>query len=197
MRLNNIIMKKQFNQLFFPPAKIAAFMLVIFAAGACHKDNNNNPAPVAMYQQQDQMGRPAVNTVFNVSADKVAFNVTTPSAMGAVYQPKFLTNLVALDGALFAANPAYVRYTTNALGMNPTVLTTTLATDVLGVTTTGATSLGTLNGRTLADDAIDIELKFLLFGGPDGMKNPQLISDNVNANDKPFLASFPYLASPF
>ena len=117
--------------------------------------------------------------------------------MGAIFQPKFLTNLVALDGALFAANPAYVRYTTNALGWSPTVLTTTLATDVLNVSTTGATNLGTLTGRGLADDAIDIELKFLIFGGTDGTKNPQLTSDHVDANDKAFLASFPYEAAPW
>jgi len=37
----------------------------------------------------------------------------------------------------------------------------------------------------------------LLFGGPTGASNPTLTRDNVNANDKAFLASFPYLASPF
>jgi hypothetical protein len=45
----------------------------------------------------------------------------------------------------------------------------------------------------------------LIFGGPD-MENPLndgtgdqplLISDGVDANDKPFLTSFPYLAPPF
>lgn len=175
-------------------------LAIIFAgsllAVSCKK-SDSTPAATVYYQQQDQMGRPAVNTVLNASADKDAFNVTTPSAMGAIFQPKFLTNLVALDGALFAANPAYVRYSVNALGMSPTVLTTTLATDVLGVTTAGATSLGTLNGRTLADDAIDIELKFLFFGGPTGNSNPGLTSDNVNTNDKVFLTSFPYLATPW
>ncbi len=44
---------------------------------------------------------------------------------------------------------------------------------------------------------IDIELKFLIFGGPTGNSNPKLTSDNVNANDKPFLGSFPFLAAPF
>ena len=164
---------------------------------SCKKSSDPTPAATVYYQQKDQMGRPAVNTVFNGTADKDAFNVTIPSAMGAIYQPKFLTNLVALDGALFAANPAYYRYTTNALGWNPTVLTTTLATDVLNVSTTAATSLGTLTGRGLADDAIDIELKFLIFGGPDGLKNPQLTSDHVDANDKAFSPSFPYLAMPW
>ena len=166
-------------------------------ATACKKSSDDTPAATVYYQQLDQMGRPAINTVFNGAADKDAFNVTTPSAMGAIYQPKFLTNLVALDGALFAANPAYIRYTTNALGWNPTVLTTTLATDVLNVATTGATNLGTLTGRGLADDAIDIELKFLIFGGTDGLKNPQLTSDHVDINDKVFSASFPYLATPW
>ena len=60
-----------------------------------------------------------------------------------------------------------------------------------------ATSLATLTGRNLTDDVIDIELKFLIFGGTDGTKNPKLTSDNVNANDKPFLATFPFLAAPF
>ncbi len=164
---------------------------------SCKKSSDTTPAATVYYQQLDQMGRPAINTVFNGAADKDAFNTTKPSAMGAIFQPKFLTNLVALDGALKTANPAYVNYTVNALGWSPTVLTTTLATDVLGVTTTGATSLATLNGRTLNDDAIDIELKYVIFGGNDGTKNPQLTSDHVDANDKPFLAAFPYLASPW
>ena len=166
-------------------------------ATSCKKSSDPAPTVTDYYQQQDQMGRPAINTVFNGSADKDAFNVITPSAMGATFQPKFLTNLVALDGALFAANPLYYRYSTNALGWTPTVLTTTLATDVLNVSTTGATNLGTLSGRGLADDAIDIELKYVIFGGPDAMKNPQLTSDHVDVNDKAFSASFPYLATPW
>lgn len=172
-------------------------------ATSCKKDNDDmTPTATVYYQQQDQKGRPAINTVFNApGADKDAFNTTAPSAMGAIFQPKFLTNLVALDGFLKSKNPAYVNYSVNALGMNPTVLTTTLATDVLNVSMTGVTNLGTLTGRGLGsdplDDVIDVELKFLIFGGPDGMKNPQLTSDHVDANDKAFLASFPYLAAPF
>ena len=182
----------------FTTIKILAISICgTMIASSCKKSSDPAPTVTVYYQQQDQMGRPAINTVFNGAADKDAFNTTTPAAMGAIYQPKFLTNLVALDGALFAANPAYYRYTTNALTWNPTVLTTTLATDVLNVSTTGATNLGTLSGRGLADDAIDIELKYLIFGGPDAMKNLQLTSDHVDANDKAFLASFPYLATPW
>ncbi|MEZ5023743.1 MAG: DUF4331 family protein [Chitinophagales bacterium] len=45
----------------------------------------------------------------------------------------------------------------------------------------------------MADDVIDVEL-LLIFGGPAGTSNPQLTSDNVSANDKVFLMTFPYLA---
>ena len=74
-----------------------------------------------------------------------------------------------------------------------------MATDVLNVSTTGTTTFfdGTnvLTGRALADDVIDVEL-LLIFGGPAGTDNPGLTSDNVDANDKAFLSSFPYLAAP-
>jgi hypothetical protein len=69
----------------------------------------------------------------------------------------------------------------------------------LNVSTTAPTTFfdGTnvLTGRNLMDDVIDIEL-LLLFGGPDGMANPTLTKDNVNGNDKAFLAAFPYMAAP-
>ena len=181
--------------------KLIAIVLGSTLIATSCKKSDPAPAATVYYQQQDQKGRPAINTVFNGAADKDAFNTTTPSAMGAIFQPKFLANVVALDGFLKSKNPAYVNYSTNALGWNPTVLTTTLATDVLGVSMTGATNFGTLSGRGLGsnplDDVIDVELKFVLFGGPTGNSNPQLTSDNVNMNDKPFLASFPYLAAPF
>lgn len=160
-------------------------------ATSCNKNDDPAPAPTVYYQTQDQMGRPAINTVFNVSAaDKDAFNVTTPSAMGSAFQSKFQARLLAL-------NPGY---TTNALGQTAAQLTTLLATDVLGASTTGVTTffdgVNVLTGRALADDVIDVEL-LLIFGGPTGASNPGLTKDNVNANDKAFLASFPYLASPF
>ena len=56
------------------------------------------------------------------------------------------------------------------------------------------------NGRRLIDDVTDIELRALAGGTPftpDFNKAPNnLLSDGVQANDKPFQASFPYLATP-
>lgn len=164
---------------------IILLALGIFLA-SCDKDND---MVVTYYQMQDQMARPAINTVFVASGEKDQFNTTIPSAMGAAFQTKFRNRLLAL-------NPGY---TTNALGQTADQLTGLLATDVLGVSTTGTTTffdgVNVLTGRALADDVIDVEL-LLLFGGPTGASNPGLTKDNVNANDKAFLAAFPYLASP-
>lgn len=170
--------------------KIGALLLsAVILAGSC--DDDDTMQPTVYYQQQDQMARPAINTVFVTdAADKDAFNTTVPSAQGAAFQSKFQTRLLAL-------NPGY---TTNALGQDAATFTGLLATDVLGVSTTGVTTFfdGTnvLTGRTLADDVIDVEL-LLLFGGPTGASNPTLTKDNVNSNDKAFTVSFPYLASPW
>ena len=159
---------------------------------SCNSDDNDSTQTSidfsGTYVQQDQMARPAINTVFIASgAPKDAFNEAIPSAMSS-YQGIFQSRLLAL-------NPAY---TTNALGQTAAQLTGLLATDVLNVKKTGITTFfdGTniLTGRALADDVIDVEL-LLIFGGPTGASNPGLTSDHVNANDKPFLTSFPYLAA--
>jgi hypothetical protein len=170
---------------------IALTSLAILSTG-CDKDDD--PADTfdtsGTFTQDDQMARPAINTVFVSSADKNSFNTTTPSGMNAAFQTKFQNRLLAL-------NPGY---TTNALTQTAAQLTTLLATDVLNVSLNGTTTFfdGTnvLTGRALADDVIDTEL-LLLFGGPTGASNPTLTKDNVNANDKAFSGTFPYLASPF
>jgi hypothetical protein len=57
------------------------------------------------------------------------------------------------------------------------------------------------NGRRLGDDVVDIELRALAGGTPltpafNHSPNDAL-SDGVDANDKPFLTAFPYVARPF
>ena len=175
--------------------KIIALSIVGIAMfTSCNNDDDSAPVEPATdfsgtYVQKDQMGRPAINTVFIASGSpKDAFNTTTPSSMGATYQSVFQSRLLALNSG----------YTTNALGQTAAQFTGLLATDVLGVAKTGTTTFfdGTnvLTGRALADDVIDTEL-LLIFGGPTGGSNATLTSDHVNANDKAFSASFPYLAS--
>jgi len=177
--------------------KYSASLLVGFALVVTSCDKNDTPGDTfdtsGTYTQNDQMARPAINTVFTVSADKNTFNTTVPSQMGAAFQSKFQTRLGALTGGT---------YTTNALGQTAAAFTTLLATDVLNVKMNGTTTFfdgmaaNTLSGRALADDVIDVEL-LLIFGGPTGTSNPGLTKDNVNANDKAFLTTFPFLAAPF
>lgn len=151
----------------------------------------------ATYIQEDQMGRPAVNTVFVSSASKDMFNTTIPSEQNALFQSMFQSNLMALSPAY--ANPG----DTNALGLDAATFTGLLATDVLNVSLDGETTFfdGTniLTGRALTDDVITVEL-ILIFGGETGLTSPEyptLSNDNVDANDKAFLSGFPYLASPW
>jgi len=158
--------------------------------GSCKK--NDTPAADTFntsgtFTQNDQMARPAINTVFVNAARKNEFNTTIPSAMNAAFNAQFQSVLTGFG------------YTTNILGLDKPTFAGVLVTDVLNVKMTGTTTFydGTnvLTGRALADDVIDVELT-LIFGGATGASNPGLTSDHVNGNDKPFLTTFPYLASP-
>jgi len=146
------------------------------------------------FTQEDQMGRPAINTVFVNSNSKDRFNLAIPSRQNELFQPMFQNNLEALSPAY--SNPGDA----NALGLDSAAFTGLLATDVLNVSLDGTTTFfdGTnvLTGRTLADDVITVEL-LLIFGGEDFTENPNLSDDHVDANDKAFLGAFPYLASPW
>jgi len=164
----------------------------------CNNDNDDKipygPDFSGTYVQADQMGRPAVNTVFVSSGSKDMFNTTIPSNQNATFQSMFETNLTNLS-------PAYANMgDKNALGLDAATFTGILATDVLNVSLDGTTSFydGTnvLTGRALNDDVITVEL-LLIFGGEDFTENPNLSDDHVDANDKAFLTSFPYLASPW
>lgn len=167
-----------------------SFVATIMLVSCSSNDSNSSSADFSgTFVQKDQMGRPAINTVFVASgAPKDTFNTTTPSAMGAAYSSVFQSRLLALNAG----------YTTNLLGLDAATFSSVLATDVLNVAKTGPTSFynGTqvLTGRALADDVIDVEL-ILIFGGPDATANAGLTSDHVDANDKVFLTSFPYLAT--
>ncbi|PQJ78216.1 DUF4331 family protein [Polaribacter porphyrae] len=173
--------------------KYIAILTISLCVASCSSDNDSPQITTdfsGTFVLKDQMGRPAINTVFVDASKKDNFNTTIPSNQGAAYQSDFQTKLLAL-------NP---NYTTNALGMDAATFTGALATDVLTVTLDGKTTFfdGTnvLTGRALADDVISVEL-LLIFGGPTGADNPGLTDDNVSANDKAFLSSFPYLASPW
>ena len=178
---------------FLKPHKVLALLfLSAFTLGitSCNNDDDESPEEPAVYAQEDQMGRPAINTVFVSSERKDEFNTTIPSQMSSNFAADFQSRLTALNA----------NYSTNALGLDAATFSGVLVTDVLTVSLNGTTTFfdGTnvLTGRTLADDVISVEL-LLIFGGPDGSENPGLTDDHVDANDKAFLNTFPYMATPW
>ncbi|HUR67250.1 MAG TPA: DUF4331 family protein [Chitinophagaceae bacterium] len=174
----------RFNKVFLPLALVTALFIA-----SCNDDDApaDNFDTSGTFTQNDQMGRPAINTVFVNSARKNEFNTTIPSAMNAAFNAQFQSVLTGFG------------YTTNILGYDKATFAGALVTDVLNVKMNGVTTFydGTnvLTGRALADDVITTEL-ILIFGGATGASNPGLRDDNVNANDKAFSGTFPYLATP-
>lgn len=127
--------------------------------------------------QADQMGRPAINTVFNHGADKNLFNVTQPAAQrttktanGQTFLELFTTELEALGGYSEA----------QALGIAEILLPDVLTFDY-------SSSGGFLNGRRLQDDVIDIELNLVT--------NGKVTGDGVGPHTD-YLSDFPYLGKP-
>src|SRR5712691_3711634 len=127
--------------------------------------------------QADQMGRPAINTVFNHGNDKNIFNVTQPADMrtaktlsGQTFLEVFTAELVALGGYTLA----------QAEGIAKILLPDILTFDY-------SSSAGFLNGRQLQDDVIDIALNLVT--------NGKVAGDGVGPHPD-YLSEFPYLGSP-
>jgi hypothetical protein len=178
--------------------KILSLLLLPAAALAisgCSEDTiTTMTGGTTTYSMREQMGRPAISTVFIHTSSKDAFNQTVPSLMSSQYLDSMKAQLVALNGGTYTGN---ILFPSDAGGQQ---FMSVLATDVLNASKVGPTTFynGTqvLTGRALPDDVIDVEL-ILTFGGPTGASNAGLTSDHVDANDKPFLNTFPYLAEPW
>jgi hypothetical protein len=119
--------------------------------------------------QADQMGRPAINTVFNNvdphKTDRDDFNRTQPVEQPRLFGQHFQDVLTALGAA------------------DPAGLASVLLPDVLTFQT--GNKSGFLNGRRLTDDVIDAELALVTNGG---------IKTDCVSNDSAFPGAWPYLA---
>jgi len=146
------------------------------------------------WNRGDQMGRPAINTVFNNSLvdsnagqTKNRFNKTRPADQRTAYDGLFRNNIVAtltnINGAL-GTDDAFgcSDYDAGTAGDIADILLP----DVLTYDTSTAAA-GPLNGRALADDVIDVELGLTT--------NSCVGTDAVDAHTD-YLSSFPYLGVP-
>ncbi|MEO7182550.1 MAG: DUF4331 family protein [Gemmatimonadaceae bacterium] len=148
-----------------------------------------------VYDQIDFLGNPLVAEVTIAKANHDAYNRTMPYA-SANFRPETESFIVDVAGrpAAYAATVAGVLYP-----------------DMLIVDSSKpGTSAGWLSwalaagygGRKLTDDVVDIGL-YAIFSSLLSPTNAScapgalpLCTDNVNANDKPFMSTFPYLAAP-
>ena len=116
---------------------------------------------------------PKERTVFIPTAQKDAYNTAAPAGDRATYKSQIVSVLMSFGQSAAAAD----------------ALANALTPDIQPINTSAATAF--LNGRKPDDDVITAELG-LIFGS-----NAALNDDHVNANDKAFLTTFPYLAAPF
>ena len=177
-----------------------------------HKRTHKN-----QWVQVSRLGNPLINELFIPQSLKDTFNRTQPSGDGARFG-KFALNpflagafnqLLALGikeknrtdivQALFTGIPGVTQIKRNPAAADTLKLN-------LGVPPSetenrfgviGGDLAGFPNGRRLADDVVDIELRvlggYLVPESEGGKKLP--LGDGVDVNDQPFLPTFPYVPS--
>lgn len=161
-------------------AAAAAFICSGLTMTACMKSNKTTDgAEDAAFDQVDRMGLPTLNTVFNhpksvEGFSKTGYNLAGPETDMAKYTDQFKTVL----GAVANDDP---EATANAL----------LPDELPAKMGSAVSDFSKLDGRKLEDDAVDVALSLVV-----GSTLASLHSDNVDANDVPFQAEFPYLADP-
>ncbi|HEY4227693.1 MAG TPA: DUF4331 family protein [Candidatus Limnocylindrales bacterium] len=152
------------------------------------------------WHKADQMGRPAINTVFNnkyvqpdpnlLGDQKNLFNTTSPAQQNSSSLPfhgniaTTLENINHLLGTYAAYGcQDYDATTANAIAnfLLPDVLTYKVGSKADGTA---------FNGRALGDDVIDAELAVTT------NHCAQASSDNSDASGHTYLSSFPYLGVP-
>ena len=164
--------------------------LVVLLAAACSDDHPAAPATGRVFNQVQRLGNPLVSEVFLAKRDHAFHGSTAPT----------------IDVAAFT--PIIRSFTDNVAGRDSTVgktLAAVLLPDELLVQSDKDTaSAGWLTwalangwgGRKLTDDVVTAGLQ-AIFGALLDPNNtsPALADDHVDANDVPFGATFPYLAT--
>ena len=173
----------------------AALLLSALTLAACDDTNDGGgtlePMETRVFNQVERLGNPLVSEVTFAKRDHGFHNTTGPSTdVQNGFRGKvegFVTGVAGRETSLATTLssvliPDMLIVQTNKAGNTAGWLTWALA-DGYG-------------GRKLTDDVVDAGLA-AIFGSLLNNKNvsPGLSTDNVNANDKAFGATFPYLAA--
>ncbi len=182
-----------------------ATIALVLAATACSSESGQSaaiagPQPRSIttgvtYTQVEELGNPLVQEVTIVKANHTRYDKTMPYNT-AEFRPQTENFIVTVAGrpAAYASTIGGVLY--------PDVLVVDTSKDPA---TAGWLSWALANGwggRKLSDDAVDIGLDAIFSSllSPDGAScapgQLPLCTDNVNGNDVPNLATFPYVAPP-
>ena len=170
------------------------------------------------WRQVSRLGQPLVNEAVIPLKLKDAFNSIDPTkdAVALDYVtdpilPKLLAAIYGINVPPAPRNDLVTIFLTGIPNLNQPPNVT--ASEMLRLNTSippsaspnrmgvlGGDNAGFPNGRRLLDDVVDIALQAMAGGTPftaafNVVPNNQL-GDGVNQNEKPFLTSFPYLASP-
>jgi uncharacterized protein DUF4331 len=146
----------------------------------------------------DQMGRPAINTVFNTKLvdpvnsglDKNRFNATPPSqqrtAFGGIFRTNIVTTLENVNAVLGTTGAPFNCTDWDSASAN--AIADFLLPDVLTYQVGSAGDGTAFNGRALGDDVIDAELGVTTHGC--------VTTDGVDDSGHTNLSVFPYLGVP-
>jgi hypothetical protein len=177
------------------------------------------------YSQVSRLGMPLVNEVVMSLKFKDIFNASEPSGdfplfntnaefKNRILDPELartINLLYGVDVPPAPRNDLVQVFLTGLPGKNqpPNVVPAEMIRLNVAVPVTATTNVNRLgaiagdlggfpNGRRLADDVVDISLRVVagvLVPGYDKSPN-NVLTDGVDANDKPFLSTFPYTALP-
>jgi hypothetical protein len=154
-----------------------------------------------VYEQVEFLGNPLVSEVTIVKARHDAYNRTMPynPASFRAETESFIVN-VAGRPAGYAATVAGVLYSTGFSNTDMLIVDSSKPANSAGWLSWALA--GGYGGRKLSDDVVDVGLIAIFssllspVGASCAPGQLPLCTDNVDANDKPFGSTFPYLASP-
>ena len=166
--------------------------LSLAALAACSEDTKTIFAldPNRVYRQVERLGNPLVNEVFIAKRNHGLHNVTGPASDNTTIKLEM---------------EAFVNSFGRPTSVGTTLTAVLLPDELIVDPTKDGSTAGWLSwalaagygGRKLTDDVVDAGTA-AIFGtllSPTGAI-PALVGDNVNASQKPFLTTFPYLAAP-
>ena len=138
--------------------------------------------------QVDRMAIPAINTALIPSATKNAFNAGSPATDAVEFQA---TGAATTQGLRDAVDAVLGAQDGGPLGdLDAATVAGALIPDIVSIDFSQPIAFP--NGRRMEDDVIDAALGIVLNrGGAAG------VSDAIDANDRAFSNTFPYLASPW